>query len=331
MTWTTIWSHAQRGIAHHSNTTGLIQLTLRQIVPVEKIRLVFANEYGEHEQQIQNLSFKTNDKCQMLPDFSIAPNEVFKTAPIFIDREAKKWQIIFQADESESGFSYSDADIFAENRETNFCSGLTAIEAETSGECIVALGDSLTEGATWTAPLQRKLRKQNLYLVNQGINGSRLLNSSADIASKEPQNLFYGYNALQRLENCLNSHSHVRKVIVSIGINDLINDELTLKSFQTEIKKVTQFCEKQNIAYQVCTLTPCLGNSGMNETKEKLRKEINEWLAKNYDALWDFADIVEGAPGYLKMNFDSGDHLHFNAIAGLAIARQISSDFVKGE
>lgn len=69
----------------------------------------------------------------------------------------------------------------------------------------------------------------------------------------------------------------------------------------------------------------------MNQTKESLRKEINQWLLDNYRQVWDFSKIVEEASGHLHSLFDSGDHLHFNAVAGLAIARQISSDFVKGE
>lgn len=133
------------------------------------------------------------------------------------------------------------------------------------------------------------------------------------------------------MKNCLNSHCNVEKVILFIGINDLINGELTLESFQVEIEKMIQLCERYNVAYQLCTLTPCLGYLEMNEAKEVLRKEINTWLIRNFDDLWDFSTIVEGTQGCLKRTFDSGDHLHFNAIAGLAIARQISSDFVKGE
>lgn len=40
MSWTTIWSHAQRGIAHHSNGEKQVFLPLRQIAPVGTIRLV---------------------------------------------------------------------------------------------------------------------------------------------------------------------------------------------------------------------------------------------------------------------------------------------------
>lgn len=330
MRWTTIWSHAQRGIAHHTDSKGEIQLTIRQIAPVEKIRLVFANEYGIQEQSIQNLSFKTNDNCHTIPDFSVIPGEIVKTPPIIIDQEAKKWTLTYQSSPMESGFSTNDADFLAAAQVSDFCSGLIAIEAETIGHCVIAFGDSLTEGATWTAPLQRKLRKQNLYLVNQGINGSCLLKSTSDVPENGSQNLFYGYNSLQRLQGCFASHNNVSKVILFIGINDLINGELTLEKFQTEIKRLTQLCERHKVAYQLCTLTPCLGYPGMDEAKEKVRKIINAWLAEKYDNLWDFSAFV-GEEGALKAKFDSGDHLHINAIAGLAIARHISSDFVKGE
>lgn len=331
MRWTTIWSHAQRGIAQHSISEGNVKLTLRQIASVEKIRLVFANEYGNQTQQIQKLTVTTAGQSRQLADFSLGPNKIVKTPAISIDSEAKKWQIAFEISAIESGFAFNDADVFAEDRTVDFCSGLLAIEAEIDGECLIALGDSLTEGATWTAPLQRKLRKHKLFLVNQGINGSCLLQAGSDQPASKKQDYFYGYDGAKRLKNCLNSHSHVSKVILFLGVNDLINGNLTVKSFQPAIKNLIQVCEKQHLAYQLCTLPPCLGYPGMDQAKEAERKEINRWLVGTYRNVWDFAGIVEGEPGHLNPSFDSGDHLHFNAVAGLAIARQISSDFVKGE
>lgn len=66
------------------------------------------------------------------------------------------------------------------------------------------------------------------------------------------------------------------------------------------------------------------------EKKNAYDKKINQWLRSESAELWDFSAMVE-EQGRLKPVFDSGDHLHFNAAAGLTIARQISSDFVKGE
>lgn len=59
MSWTTIWSHAQRGIAHHSNGEKQVFLPLRQIAPVGTIRLVFANDYGDQVEKIRNLFIQT--------------------------------------------------------------------------------------------------------------------------------------------------------------------------------------------------------------------------------------------------------------------------------
>lgn len=330
MSWTTIWSHAQRGIAQHSKSNSSVQIVMRQITSVDKIRLVFANEYGKQTQHIQNFSFQTNERCQSIPDFCVSPGDIYKTESISIDPEAKKWQISFETRSTESGFAYNDADFLAKIGEHDFCSGLIAIEAEIEGECIVALGDSLTEDATWTAPIQRKFRANNLFFVNQGINGSCLLKSSSDRPTDEANSLFYGYDSVKRLKFCLASHSNVSKVILFLGSNDLINGELTLACFQEMIKNLIQLCKDHNVEYQLCTLTPSLGYPGMDQSKEDLRREINRWLVSNYNEVWDFSAIVE-EHDHLRTIFDSGDHLHFNAAAGLAIARQISSDFVKGE
>ncbi len=51
-------------------------------------------------------------------------------------------------------------------------------------------------------------------------------------------------------------------------------------------------CNVSGVDYQLCTLTPCLGYPGMNQTKENLRKEINQWLLDNYRQVWDFSKIV---------------------------------------
>lgn len=331
MSWTTIWSHGQRGIASYNTSNGENRLMFRRIAPVKMLRFVFANDYGRQPETIQSFSVLVNEDVQRLAAFSVAPGERVKTPPVSIDPTARKWLIEFETTKGSSGFPTVDADVLAETNAPAFCAGLLAIEAEVPGTCVVALGDSLTEGATWTTPLQRTLRQQNIFLVNQGINGSCLLKAASDRPAKDSAELFYGFAALQRLRICLASHLNVRRVILSLGINDLIHGELTLETYQQSIHELIEVCKEEKIAYQLCTLTPCLGYPGMDQAKETVRRDINHWLLTHYDNVWDFSSMVEQVPGQLNPAYDSGDHLHINAIAGLVIARQISSDFVKGE
>lgn len=331
MVWTTIWSHAQRGIANYSEGNGTVDLSFKQILPVEQIRLVFANEYGHQRQSIEALTVQSNELIEQIGAFSVDPGKYHYTPAILIDSEAAKWKIKFEARPMESGYAFNDADFLPIKGHTDFCTGLLAIEADIEGECLIALGDSLTEGATWTAPLQRKLRSNNLFLVNQGINGSFLLKDSSDDQSTDKNQLFYGHDSFTRLKRCLESHHNVKKVIIFFGANDLIHGELDLKHFQLAVQRLIDYCVERGVDYQLCTLTPCLGYPGMDTTKETVRQTINQWLRENNEQkLWDFAAIVEGN-GRLISNYDSGDHLHFNAIGGLMIARQIISDFFKGE
>ncbi|MFC4771229.1 GDSL-type esterase/lipase family protein [Enterococcus hermanniensis] len=331
MVWTTIWSHAQRGVFAYSEHQETVEILLKQITPIEQIRLVFANDYGDQIQSIRRLTIQSNECMERVKSFSLAPGEFYQTQTIPIDPKASKWKISFEATPLESGYAFNDADFLPEKGRADFCTGLLTIEADVEGECILALGDSLTEGATWTAPLQRQLRQKNLFLVNQGINGSFLLkDSSGNEATTSNNSLFYGYASFKRLKRCLDSHQNVKKVIIFLGANDLIHGELDLQRFQAAINQLIDYCIERSIDYRLCTLTPCLGYPGMDATKENTRQQINHWLRKKQETLWDFAAMVE-EKGQLFSSYDSGDHLHLNAIGGLVIARQISSDFFKGE
>lgn len=331
MTWTTVWSHAHRGFASYGKTSGMVSLRFRRFPLLKRIRLVFYNEYGSQPLIIRELTCQTK---LLASEVSILPGEIYRTGSFFLDEHTPHLELNFSVEEAVSGFGFADSDFIGrtdKNSTINFCPGLFAVEAELDeGQCIIALGDSLTEGATWVAPLQQKLRSEGVFLVNQGINGSQLLQASSDRKTQDQRKYFYGFAGMTRLQHCLASHQGVKKIIFSLGINDLLSESITLKALQQQMERVAALCEQNQVQLFVCGITPFAENEKASQQNLTLRKEFNLWLQQRFQtSFWDFSSIV-GENEQLLSVFDSGDHLHFNAAGGLAISRSIDLELLKG-
>lgn len=331
MTWTTVWSHAHRGFASYGKTSGKVSIQFRRFPLLKRIRFVFYNEYGIEPLLIRELTCQTK---LIASEFSILPGKIYRTESFFLDESIPHWGVNFSVEQAVSGFGFADSDFIGrvdKGSTINFCPGLFAIEADLEkGHCMIALGDSLTEGATWVAPLQQKLRSEGVFLVNQGINGSQLLQASSDRKTQDQREYFYGFDGVTRLRHCLASHQGVKKIIFSLGVNDLLSETITLKAMQQQMERVAALYEQSQIQLFVCAITPFAGNVKASQQNLTLRKEFNLWLKQRFQAnFWDFSSIV-GEDEQLRSVFDSGDHLHFNAVGGLAIARNIDLELLKG-
>lgn len=331
MAWTTVWSHAHRGFASYGTTRGDVSLRFRRFPLLKRIRFVFYNEYGTEPLMVRDVTFQNK---LIASEFRIPPGEIYRTDSFFLDESVSNWILDFSVEQAVSGFAFADSDFIGRNDERstmNFCPGLFAIEADLVGsQCIIALGDSLTEGATWIAPLQQKLRPEGVFLVNQGINGSQLLQASSDRKTQDQREYFYGFDGVTRLQHCLATHQEVKKVIFSLGVNDLLSETVKLAAMQQQIEQIAALCEKKQVQLFVCGITPFVGNAKASQQNLMLRKEFNLWLQQRFQAsFWDFSSIV-GEDDQLLSVFDSGDHLHFNAAGGLAISRSIDLELLKG-
>ncbi|MEO1772841.1 hypothetical protein [Candidatus Enterococcus ferrettii] len=139
MTWTTIWSHAQRGFASFGTPSGEVRLRFRRFPLIKKIRFVFSNEYGVDPLKIRELT------CQnelVSSTFQVMPGELYRTDNFLLDDSMADWELFFSAEQAVSGFNFADSDFIGrtEKRSTmNFCPGLLAIEADlTDSQCIIA-------------------------------------------------------------------------------------------------------------------------------------------------------------------------------------------------
>ncbi len=201
------------------------------------------------------------------------------------------------------------------------------VEAFPDGACIVALGDSITDGhaATtngndrWTDVLAQRLQAsaatQDIGVLNEGIGGNHLLTDGL------------GPNALARFDRDVLAQPGVRWVIILEGINDLgklaqageasaAEHELLRHQIIGAYEQMIARAHTHGIKVIGGTLTPFAESHYYHpdETSEADREEINRWIrtAGHFDAVIDFDQILRDPqrPDRFLPTYDSGDHLH---------------------
>ena len=193
--------------------------------------------------------------------------------------------------------------------------------AETSA--IVALGDSITDGArstpdsdsSWPSQLAKRLRVNpataRFAILNQGISGNRLLRDGI------------GPNALARFDEDVLAPAGVRWLVVMEGINDIGRgtgpganpaDAVTVDDLTAAYKQIIERAHGHGIKVMGATLTPYQGAGYYSDKGEAIRSQVNDWIRTGgaFDAVVDF-DAVERdpqSPKTFRKEYDSGDHLH---------------------
>lgn len=230
------------------------------------------------------------------------------------------------------------------------------------GASIVALGDSITDGAVTTIDANHRwpdllaLRLQTtrdllgasknptakqasliglngrLGVVNRGIGGNRLLRDPGE------QPLF-GKAALARFDRDVIATAGVKYMIVLIGINDIghpgtgtipASEEPTPQDLIAGYRQLIARAHAKGIAVYGATLTPFEGTvfpGYYSEEKEAIRQAVNNWIRSSdeFDAVIDFDRAVRDPshPTRMLPAYDSGDHLHPNDLGMQAMANAI--------
>ena len=220
------------------------------------------------------------------------------------------------------------------------------VEAPQGARTVIALGDSITDGAAsgldlnvrWPDFLAERLAGDNVAVLNAGISGGRLLQSRM------------GENALARFGRDVLSQPNVKAVVVLIGINDIAwpgqtfapNDPLpTIDNIIAGFRQLIAQAHTRNIRIIVGTLTPfenALAGSPLegyyNQQRDDLRQKVNEWIRSSgeFDAVVDLDALLQDPanPLHLKAEYDSGDHLHAGAGGTKAIADAMTLDLLFG-
>ncbi|HKQ87193.1 MAG TPA: SGNH/GDSL hydrolase family protein [Candidatus Acidoferrales bacterium] len=216
---------------------------------------------------------------------------------------------------------------------------LSGVDVESGAEsaAIVALGDSITDGAhsslngnmQWPSQLADRLQKDpataHLAVANAGIGGNRILH---DVS---------GPNALARLDRDVIARAGVKYVIVLESINDLGwpheaaahgTQEVTADQLIAGLRQIIDRAHAHGIKVFGATLTPYGGANYSSQEGEEKREAINQWIRTGgaFDGVIDFDAAVRDPNNpkqFLPAN-DSGDHLHPNDTGYKAMATSIN-------
>ena len=231
-----------------------------------------------------------------------------------------------------------------------FLSGVSVAAPARDG-AVVALGDSITDGANttpntnsrWPDVLARRLQAtpglRGLGVLNEGISGNRLLHdpnplpgSGADAFAAQ-----FGESALRRFDRDVGAQPGARYVVVLLGVNDLghpgtiapESERVTPADLIAGYQQVIARAHQQGMLVFGGTITPFANDTFGFDTpaNRAARLVVNRWIRTSgaYDGVVDFdAALRDPAdPERIRPEFDSGDHLHPNDAGAAALANAV--------
>ena len=209
------------------------------------------------------------------------------------------------------------------------------VERAEAGRVIVALGDSITDGANgtrdadqrWPDLLARRLQAAGLTSVavaNAGISGNRILKPKPGL----------GVTALARFDRDVLAVPGATDVIVLEGVNDFgmawrDNDPQppTPADLIAGYRQMIARAHAAGLKIRLATILPFKDANYWSEQGEATRQAVNTWIRANTEAdgLIDFDAVMRDPAQPLKLAaaYDSGDHLHPNDAGFRAMADAI--------
>lgn len=246
-------------------------------------------------------------------------------------------------------FTHDDgANAFAKTTESWYF--LSALEVKASSDtrgAVVALGDSITDGASartdknerWTDVLARRFMAGHVEMsvLNAGIGGNRVLTSSP----------CWGENALARLGRDVLAQAGIRNVILFEGTNDIGQPDtpgagtnpcmsrtpVTADDLIAGYKQIITRAHARGLKIFGATILPYQGFGGWTAQGETKRVAVNQWIrtAGAFDGVIDFDSALRdpASPARMAAQFDSGDHLHPGPAGHQAMANAVDIAFFR--
>ncbi len=237
----------------------------------------------------------------------------------------------FAAEEDANSFAIATGSKATGSKTTGSWYFLSALEvlapADVKG-AVVALGDSITDGASsrpdknerWTDVLARRLLAGDTKtaVLNAGIGGNRVLTSSP----------CWGQNALARLGRDVLAQAGIEAVILFEGTNDIgqpdapatdtnpcrSRTQVTADEIITGYKQIIARTHARGLKILGATILPYQGIGAWTTTGEAKRVAVNQWIrtSRAFDGVIDFDAALRdpATPSRMAPQYDSGDHLH---------------------
>lgn len=218
---------------------------------------------------------------------------------------------------------------------------LDAVSVETSDQigAVVALGDSITEGANSTSNTNRRwpdLLAARLNAVGNRVGVRGVVNEgiSGNAVTKDFNCCGGNPSGLSRLDRDVLSHDAVTTVIVALGINDIgnyPNETVNVADITDGLRQIADRLHRGGKKVLVATLTPFAvatlpGYYSLE--KDAKRMAVNAFIrsAPYWDGIVDFERALADPADPLRMlpAYDSGDHLHPNDAGMQALADAVT-------
>jgi len=211
---------------------------------------------------------------------------------------------------------------------------LTEVDVDGTASTLVAIGDSLTDGARstgnvnrrWPDYLVRRLQASlgaggRIGVVNRGISANLLLNDYATA-------LIAGRDVLERFDRDVLATAGVRYLAVLIGINDISyssgSNPIPAADLIAGYRQVIARAHAHGITVIGATLPPMEGFVYYTAAREAVRRAANSWIrfSGEFDAVADIEAALRDPndPARILPLYDSGDHLHPNDAGYQAMA-----------
>ena len=194
---------------------------------------------------------------------------------------------------------------------------------------VVALGDSITDGAAstvnadkrWPNDLARRLNARSgvtLSVADEGISGNQVLQDTST----------FGVGALNRFDRDVVDRAGAKDVILLEGINDIGSADAQASQLIAAYQQLIAQAHAAGLKIFGGTLTPFKGAFYWSAEKEQTRETVNNWIrgSGSFDGVIDFAEATADPsdPQMFNPAYDSGDHLHPNDTGYQAMADAIN-------
>ena len=195
---------------------------------------------------------------------------------------------------------------------------LSAIEISSipRKKAVICFGDSITDGhgstndkqSRWTDFFAEKLNKNektsDIAVINEGIRGNQLTT-----------------HGLKRYQNDVLNIKGATYIIVLFGVNDINSLNATVDKITIAYKELIKKAHQNNMFIFGGTILPYGKNTPWTKEREKIRKEVNNWIKNTksedggFDAFFDFDKIMKDPDNEqnLLSEYDSGDGIHPNS------------------